>query len=252
MLLVLTIVQDYAETVFRGSAFYFSESLLFGTVWLLFIPLLYWQKQLLKHRLFQSTFARFLLFIKPAMLHLLLYPALVWILSGALMQHRFAYFQTTQYFLSEYLYIVLLFYAVPVLFTFFNTRKSGQVEKIPEPSVIDKPGYETHLLVPDGYRKVQIAVDDIWYISAKTPYVYIHTAGRKYILKESLRSLEQKLPPHHFVRIHKSAIVHLHEVISLGTRLNGDYDLALKDGTSLRLSRNYASNFKALFGKHIR
>ena len=54
-----------------------------------------------------------------------------------------------------------------------------------------------------------------------------------------------------FVQIHKSLIVNLAHVESYKSRLNGDYDITMSNGTSLRLSRTYARAFKAKFeGSH--
>lgn len=60
-----------------------------------------------------------------------------------------------------------------------------------------------------------------------------------------------KLDTRTFVRVHKSTIVNLEKVSSFKSRLNGDYDLLLKNGTIVRLSRTYAANFKNEFtGTH--
>ncbi|WP_250629758.1 LytTR family DNA-binding domain-containing protein [Aureibaculum algae] len=50
-----------------------------------------------------------------------------------------------------------------------------------------------------------------------------------------------------FIRVHKSTIVNFNKVASFKSRLNGDYDIFLKNGVKLRLSRTYVANFKSNF-----
>ncbi|MGH9949634.1 MAG: LytR/AlgR family response regulator transcription factor, partial [Pyrinomonadaceae bacterium] len=70
---------------------------------------------------------------------------------------------------------------------------------------------------------------------------------KRYLHNETLKSILETLDNETFVRIHKSLIVNISNVRSYKSRLNGDYDLTVADGTSLRLSRTYAATFKEKF-----
>ncbi|WP_373495805.1 LytTR family DNA-binding domain-containing protein [Aquiflexum sp.] len=94
---------------------------------------------------------------------------------------------------------------------------------------------------------MSIYTNEILFISSNPPYINIHLTAKKYIHKETLKSVSGKLDHEIFVRIHKSTIVNINKVYSYRSRLNGDYDLTLADGTELRLSRNYSSVFKEKF-----
>ena len=74
-------------------------------------------------------------------------------------------------------------------------------------------------------------------ITAATPYISIHLEKRKYLYSETLKTICDQLDNNTFIRIHKSTIVNISKVRSFKSRLNGDYDLLLTDGSSLRLSR---------------
>lgn len=50
-----------------------------------------------------------------------------------------------------------------------------------------------------------------------------------------------------FIRIHKSNLVNIDFVESFVSRFNGDYDLTLSNNVTLRISRNYAADFKKAF-----
>ncbi len=99
-------------------------------------------------------------------------------------------------------------------------------------------------MVTEGIRSLSIAVSDVFYFSANSPYINIHVKHKQYLHNESLKSVAEKIDTHNFIRIHKSTIVNINQVESYTSRLNGDYDLVLFDGTILRVSRNYAGAFK--------
>ncbi|MNY49270.1 Sensory transduction protein LytR [compost metagenome] len=93
-------------------------------------------------------------------------------------------------------------------------------------------------------------VNDIFYISANSPYVNIYHISKKYLHNETLKSLENQLDQQHFIRIHKSYIVNLQKITCYQSRQNGDYDVVLSDGAILRVSRNYAKHFKSKFEQY--
>ncbi|HEX8169944.1 MAG TPA: LytTR family DNA-binding domain-containing protein [Thermoanaerobaculia bacterium] len=82
-----------------------------------------------------------------------------------------------------------------------------------------------------------VAVDRIEYITADGPYAELHVAGRTLALRERMHTLEERLDPDVFFRIHRSAIVRLDRVDALLRRPGGDYAVRLTDGTELSLSR---------------
>lgn len=53
-IIALTVFQDFLESLRNGYAFYISESILFKTVWFLFIPLLTLLSSILKERKIDS------------------------------------------------------------------------------------------------------------------------------------------------------------------------------------------------------
>jgi len=105
------------------------------------------------------------------------------------------------------------------------------------------------ILVSDRNKKHSIYVSEILYFSANPPYINLHLEGKKYLYNETLKSISVKLNPEQFVRVHKSTIVNIKMVASFTTRLNGDYDLTLNNYTQIRVSRNFAADFKDLFNK---
>jgi two-component system, LytTR family, response regulator len=82
-----------------------------------------------------------------------------------------------------------------------------------------------------------VPVAQIDYILAAGVYAELYVGDRRYIVRESLNTLEQRLDPRIFMRIHRSAIVRL-ELVDLFLRgEGGDYEVQLKNGARLRVSR---------------
>ena len=63
-----------------------------------------------------------------------------------------------------------------------------------------------HLSVPERGRISLVPVADILYLKAELKYVTIRTAGREYLLEESLTHLEQEFAEA-FVRVHRNCLV---------------------------------------------
>ncbi len=95
----------------------------------------------------------------------------------------------------------------------------------------------TRLPVRSDGRVELVDVTTIDWIEAADNYVVLHASGRTHVLRETLSRLEQRLRPEEFVRIHRSTIVRLDRVVRLDSASRGDYDVTLRDGTRLTLSR---------------
>jgi two-component system, LytTR family, response regulator len=89
-----------------------------------------------------------------------------------------------------------------------------------------------------------VDVRDIDWIEAAGVYVTIHEGSREHLLRESLSSVEARLDPAKFARIHRSALVSLDRVRELRHDDRGNYRVILRDGTSLRLSRRNRESFE--------
>jgi two-component system LytT family response regulator len=85
-------------------------------------------------------------------------------------------------------------------------------------------------------RVVPVALID--YIPASGPYAELHIGDRTFAIREKMQTLEEKLDPAVFFRIHRSAIVRLDRIDTLLHAAGGDYAVRLKDGTELSVSRS--------------
>ncbi len=247
---VLCLLQDFLRADIKKTAYYLSESFMFSSFWWLFAPLLFSQYFIIKHTNRRHVVIQMAIIILPIVIHILVYPLLVWIISKSFYYHNFAYQQTLRYTLSEYVYLLMLFYAIPSSIFRFIRKNEGATKAYTEMQNNQiENNYINSILVSEGNTKRSIQVAQIFYFAANPPYVDIHLESKKYLHQETLKSVILKLTPEHFTRIHKSTIVNIKMVASYKTRLNGDYDLTLINNDKLRLSRNFASNFKNLYNK---
>jgi two-component system LytT family response regulator len=63
-------------------------------------------------------------------------------------------------------------------------------------------------------------------------------------MRETMTSLESKLDPSRFLRIHRSTIVNADAIAELEPLFQGDYVVILRNGTRLTSSRGYRSNLQ--------
>lgn len=83
-----------------------------------------------------------------------------------------------------------------------------------------------------------VPVEKIDYITASGPYAELHVGERTFAIRERMQTLEERLDPAVFFRIHRSAIVRLDRIETLLHAPGGDYAVRLRDGTELSVSRN--------------
>jgi len=251
LLMVLsTVGLDFLFSQFQNNSFYISESLLFSSFWILFFPLLHIQSSLAKKtkRLSHSLGIVGLIMVT----HLLIYPALVWILSKTFYYHTFSYWQTFNFGLSAYFIKTVIVYGFSLIFFTILNKEFNQPQITNEVKEdTDQQNFISSILISDNNKTFVLEVNDVLYFLANSPYVNIYHPSKKYLHTGTLKSLEAQLN-NQFVRIHKSHIVNLNNVISYQSRQNGDYDLTLSDDTILRVSRNYAKKFKSKFEEHHR
>ncbi|HET7462134.1 MAG TPA: LytTR family DNA-binding domain-containing protein [Longimicrobium sp.] len=80
---------------------------------------------------------------------------------------------------------------------------------------------------------------DIDWIEAEGNYVRLHVGKKGYLVREKIGTLEERLDPDRFLRVHRSAIVQLDRVTELHPMAAGDGILLLRDGSEVKLSRGF-------------
>jgi len=91
-----------------------------------------------------------------------------------------------------------------------------------------------------------VRVEDVDWIDAEGNYVALHAAGRRHLVRDTIKSLETRLDPAKFVRVHRSAIINVDRLRKLQPYFHGEYVITLQDGTTLTSSRTYSEGLRAL------
>lgn len=108
-------------------------------------------------------------------------------------------------------------------FDFYRLKKNGPVETYSWPE---------YFFVPAEYGLVKIVFSEIHLIEGLKDYLKIHLGETKpLIIRMSLKSIEEKLPPSKFFRIHKSYIIALSHITAIrrNSVFLGDLELPLSD-----------------------
>jgi len=100
-------------------------------------------------------------------------------------------------------------------------------------------GHLRRLVVRSAERVVFVDLKDVLRLSAEGNYVKVHTPSGVHLVRETLASLEARLDPERFARVHRSEIVAIDAIKEVQPHFHGDAIVVLKDGQAVRLSRRY-------------
>ena len=98
-----------------------------------------------------------------------------------------------------------------------------------------------------GQRRVA-SVEDSAAITARVPYGELHAGDKAWLVRERMQTLEERLDPAHFARVHRSAIVRLDRIDALLREAGGDYTLRMKSGRQLPVSRSRIESLQRWMG----
>jgi two-component system LytT family response regulator len=141
---------------------------------------------------------------------------------------------------------------------FTPERLQGAVQRVRERLLTGEPAqngvpkkqepeaYTTRMIFKSRGRILFLSVDDIRWIEAQENYVRICTGKDSHLLRETIGSLENRLDPNSFLRVHRSAIVNLHHVKEVKNESDGDATVILKSGEQVPMSRSYRSKIQKL------
>ena len=104
------------------------------------------------------------------------------------------------------------------------------------------------LAVRSPGRLLFLEVSGIDWIEAASYYACLHVGGETHIIRRTLSDLERDLGEDKFIRIHRSIIVNLDRIHGLELQSGGEYEVVLKSGARLRLSRRFRKRLEDRMG----
>jgi two-component system, LytTR family, response regulator len=125
-----------------------------------------------------------------------------------------------------------------------SAAKAAMTERVMEMLGQVSEQYACRFTVHTGSRIQIVAAEDVEWIGTAGDYVELHAGGRSFLLRETMASLEQRLDPARFLRIHRSRIVKSGRIQELRTIDNREFIVKLSDGSEHRSSRTYSDRLE--------
>ncbi|HKW11345.1 MAG TPA: LytTR family DNA-binding domain-containing protein [Gemmatimonadaceae bacterium] len=109
----------------------------------------------------------------------------------------------------------------------------------------------TRIAVKANGRAFFVRTEEVDWIEAADNYVRLHAGATSHLVRESLRTLETKLDPGLFLRVHRSAIVNVDAIRELQPWFHGDLVIILRSGTRLTCSRRYDERLRQMLANDV-
>lgn len=129
-------------------------------------------------------------------------------------------------------------------YRFDRLKEENRNEPVPEKeeeapgetALLSEDAYMDRISVKDGARIHLIHPGELFYIQASGDYVTLFTSDGQYVKEQTMKYFDLHLPPDLFVRIHRSCIVNVEQIVRVELFGKENYRVCLKNGTSLRAS----------------
>jgi two-component system LytT family response regulator len=125
-----------------------------------------------------------------------------------------------------------------------SSLKTKMAERVLQMLDQTQEKFVSRFTVQTGPRIQIVQADDVAWIGAAGDYAELHAHGRAYLLRETMASLEQRLNPAKFLRIHRSRIVQSANIVELRSIENREFIVRLSDGSEHRSSRTHANRLE--------
>lgn len=102
-----------------------------------------------------------------------------------------------------------------------------------------RTAFMQHVAVKSKDRMRLVRVEQIDWFESAGNYVRLHVGSERFLLRQTMNGLEQKLDPTQFVRIHRTTIVNVKRIRDTRPTSHGDHVVVLHDDTELLLTRVY-------------
>ncbi|HTI36713.1 MAG TPA: LytTR family DNA-binding domain-containing protein [Vicinamibacterales bacterium] len=130
--------------------------------------------------------------------------------------------------------------------TALDRARARLAARVPDPALTalaealrSRTSYISRVIASSGRRSIVLDVASVDWMEAADNYIRLHVESREYLLRETLATLERRLDPYRFVRIHRSAIVAVDRIATLAPTSHGDAEIILRDGTRLAATRTW-------------
>jgi len=95
------------------------------------------------------------------------------------------------------------------------------------------------IVVRNADRYEFVLTESIEWVDSANNYVQLHCGAKRYLLGETLTSLQGRLDPAKFVRIHRGRLVNKDRIITVHPLFSGTYELELIGNIRITTGRQY-------------
>lgn len=126
------------------------------------------------------------------------------------------------------------------------TKETTNVSPVLENNIYE--GYQHRIVVKDNGLIRIIPASDIFYIEANDDYIKIVTDNGSYLKKSTLSHVEQTLDPQQFVRVHRSYLVPVTQLMRIEPYEKESHIALLHCGAKVLVSKSGMAKLKTLLG----
>jgi hypothetical protein len=112
-------------------------------------------------------------------------------------------------------------------------RRHAEVEKPSADAVL------RYVMIKAQGRQFRLDLTRVERIETQGNYLALYSGASTHLIRDTMASLSARLDPERFVRIHRRYIVATDLIVHVESYENGDGVAHLKDGSELKISRNY-------------
>lgn len=100
-------------------------------------------------------------------------------------------------------------------------------------------------LIKNRGRLFFVSAEDVEAIEAAGNYVRVRTSAGRYLVRQTLQKVEERLDPSMFCRVHRSVIVNLRRIREFHTLSHGNYTVVLESGRTVTMTRTYRKHLES-------
>lgn len=132
-----------------------------------------------------------------------------------------------------------------------QVREFGQsMLKLLDSHRVDKP-FLDRIVIREREKTDLIRVESIDCIESAGVYVALHVGSDRIIHRAALSELIGRLDPNRFVRVHRSTVVNIDSILHLEAATHGEFDLVLRGGHRVHVSRTFRPLLEARLGQPL-
>ena len=112
--------------------------------------------------------------------------------------------------------------------------------------VVERSRTDSRFVVRVASKVFLVRASEVDWISGEGNYVRLHVGARNHLVRETLKSVQSRLDPRRFVRVHRSAIINVDRVATLEPFTHGQYVITMHGGARVVSSRTRTQQLRAL------